>query len=124
VDILGPHGRKHRCGGACRVRGRNLYPEEAVTSWDVAEAGLVLAFMLVPILVWVVNRPPTNSVYQQRTRESWRAIAPTLSDAELRQVLQSVWSRSDYEREHEIILVVSEELARRQKHARVIREWN
>ncbi len=95
-----------------------------MTSWDAAEAGLVLAFMLVPILVWVVNRPPTNSVYQQRTRESWRAIAPTLSDAELRQVLQSVWSRSDYEREHEIILVVSEELTRRQQHARVIREWN
>jgi hypothetical protein len=95
-----------------------------VTRWDVAEAVLVLAFMLVPILVWVANRPPTNSVYQRRARESWRAIAPTLSDAELRQVLQSVWSRSDYEREHEIILAVSEELTRRQKHARVIREWN
>jgi hypothetical protein len=91
---------------------------------DVAEAGLVLAFMLVPIIILVANRPPPNSVYQRRTRESWRAIAPTLSDAELRQVLQSVWSRSDYGREHEIILVVSEELTRRQKHERVIREWN
>jgi len=95
-----------------------------VTSWDVAEAGMALAFMLVPILVLVANRPPSSAVYQQRTRESWRAIAPTLSDAELRQVLQSVWSRSDYGREHEIILVVSEELTRRQKHARAIREWN
>ena len=95
-----------------------------MTSWAFAEAMLACAFMVVPVLIWVANRPRRGSVYQRRARESWRAIAPTLSDTELRQVLHSVWSRSDYETEHEIILVVSEELQRRQQHARLVRQWN
>jgi hypothetical protein len=94
---------------------------------EMYEVVLLSVFALFMLSAWYSLGPGFQKrlrLKQLRTRDTWRAMVPVLSDVELRQVLRDASKFSSEQIEGEILLAVSEELQRRKQTVRVLKEWN